>query len=460
MRKTHATTLALAGALAGALPACALNVGDLNNPSLDDLQSHPTPVTIGAASTGLLIGNRGNRAAENGFVMELGILGREAYNFDVADPRYVTELLVNKLNPGNGPFGGNFWPLAYTNLRLATIVLEAVDKVDLSNADKSAIRGFTKTLEALDLLEVEVTHDSNGAVIDINPDPLAPPAPLAGVTATYARITNLLDDGNTDLAAGGDSFPFALSQGYAGFDTPATFAKFNRAIRARVAAYNGDYPAALTALAASFLDDDATGGITMDDGIYYVYSTKGGDLSNQLINPNIYVHPSIEQDAEPNDARFARKTAVAAVPGLRGATRNFLPLYSTPESRVPLIRNEELLLLKAEALFFTGDVAGAVAELNIVRTVSGTLPALTNPTPTHDQFITDLLHEREFSLLFEGHRWIDVRRLGRISALPLFVSTLDDGTTKTDTLNVRFPLPQPECDARPGEPLCARGSTD
>ena len=78
MRKTHATTLALAGALAGALPACALNVGDLNNPSLDDLQSHPTPVTIGAASTGLLIGNRGNRAAENGFVMELGILGREA----------------------------------------------------------------------------------------------------------------------------------------------------------------------------------------------------------------------------------------------------------------------------------------------------------------------------------------------------------------------------------------------
>jgi len=466
MRKTHATAFALAGVLAGALPACGLDVGDLNNPSIDDLQNHPTVVTIGAASTGLLVGNRRNHAAENGYVALLGILGREAYNFDGADPRYVSEMLVNKLNSGS-PFGGNFWAQPYSNLRLASIVLEAVDKVDLlSAADKSAIRGFTKTIEALDLLEVVATHDSNGVVIDLDPDPLAPPTPLVGVTETYSRIVSLLDDGVTDLTAGGGSFPFALSKGFAGFDTPATFIKFNRAIRARVAAYQADYPAVLTALTTSFIDDTSAN-IDMNVGVYYAYSTKPGDTANQLINPNIYVHPSIEADAEKDgaglvDARFTRKTATAATPGSRGATLNFRALYPNPEASVALIRNEELILLKAEALFKTGGtgVAAAVAELNIVRTISGRLPALTNVTPTEPEFITELLYERKYSLLFEGHRWIDVRRLNQLETLPIFVTTKGDGTMTPDTLNVRFPLPLAECDARPGEPDCLLGSTN
>jgi hypothetical protein len=466
MRNTHATALALAGALAAALPGCALDVGDLNNPSLDDLQNHPTVVTIGAASTGLLVGNRRNHAAENGYVNLLGILGRESYNFDVADPRYVSEMLQKKLNPGNGPFGGNFWSGPYNNIRLAVVVLEAVDKVELlSDAEKSAIRGFTKTIEALDLLEVVATHDTNGAVIDLDPDPLAPPTPLVSAPDTYARIATLLDAGVADLNAGGDSFPFALSKGFGGFDTPATFIKFNRAIRARAAAYTGDYPATLAALAGSFIDDTSAN-INLNVGVTYVYSNKPGDTANQLINVNIYAHPSIATDVQMNamtglvDARLTNKTAVAKNPGQRGATLNFHPLYPDSESPVSLIRNEELILLKAEALFATGQVADAVAHLNIVRTIAGRLPALTNPTPTMDEFITELLYEREFSLLFEGHRWIDVRRLGRISTLPIFVTTKTDGTMVPDVLNVRFPIPLVECDARPGEPRCLLGSTD
>ena len=465
MRNTHTTALALAGVLAGALPACGLDVGDLNNPSLDDLQNHPTVVTIGAASTGLLVGNRRNHAAENGYVMLLGILGREAYNFDVADPRYVSEMLVNKLNSGS-PFGGNFWPLPYANIRLAGIVLDAVDKVDLlSAADKSAIRGFTKTIEALDLLEVVVTHDTNGVVIDLDPDPLAAPTPLVGVSDTYARIASLLDAGVTDLQAAGDSFPFALSKGFSGFDTPATFIQFNRAIRARAAAYNGEYAATLAALGDSFIDDTSAN-IDLNVGVSYAYSTKPGDTANQLINPNIYAHPSILTDVQMNettglvDARLTRKTAVADNPGGRGATLSFRPLYSNPEASVSMIRNEELILLKAEALFKTGAVAEAVARLNIVRTIAGRLPALTNVTPTSDEFTAELLYERKYSLLFEGHRWIDVRRLNQLATLPIFVTDNDDGTKTTDTLNVRFPLPLPECDARPGEPRCLLGSTN
>ena len=44
---------------------------------------------------------------------------------------------------------------------------------------------------------------------------------------------------------------------------------------------------------------------------------------------------------------------------------------------IPIIRNEELILLRAEARLATGDKAGAIADLNQVRVNSGGLPAST-----------------------------------------------------------------------------------
>src|SRR5882672_6277565 len=330
MRIHTLPALALAGVLAPlALSACDLDVPDLNDPSLDDLKNHPSAISIGAACTGLLIGNRGAKAAENGNVVQLGILGREAYNFDAADPRYITELLVGELNAGS-PFGGAFWGGAYANIQLGKVIVGdkvivgALDKVtDLSDDAKAAVRGFTRTINALDLLEVVVTHDTNGAVLDVNPDPLGQLPPIVtDLTMQYATIAGLLDDAVKDLtsaAAGGDAFPFALGRGFANFDTPTTFLTFNRAVRARVAAYTRDYTMALTALGLSFIDDNPAT-LDVNDGVYYAYSTKPGDTPSALINPNIFVHPSIEADAEhdamnnPTDPRLLRKTAVAASP--------------------------------------------------------------------------------------------------------------------------------------------------
>lgn len=466
MHTTRLATLALGGVLGSlAIPACDLDVSDLNNPPLNDLQDAPTAVSIGAACTGLLIGNRRNQAAENGLVVQLGILGREAYNFDTADPRYVDELLGGSLSQGS-PFGGNFWAGPYANIRLGHVVRHALDKVgsgELSDANKAAIRGFVSTIQALDLLEVIVTHDTVGAVIDTDHDLTEPLGAIVDKPTTYAEITRLLDAALPDLDAADKTFPFAFSSGYTGFDTPATFRKFNRAIRARVAAYLQDYPGVMSALAMSFLDDTdaAPTPIDLDLGVYYVYSTKTGDVSNGLINPNLYVHPSLEADAMTGDtqmidARFARKVVTAEEPGSvtgtpLASTLAFSGLYPSPSSPVALIRNEELILLKAEALFFTSDVVGALAELNIVRTKSGGLAPIVG-TPSQATFIDELLYERRYSLMFEGgHRWIDTRRFGRTTDLPL-----DDPAFKR---NVRYPIPLPECNARPGEPACELGST-
>ena len=216
------------------------------------------------------------------------------------------------------------------------MILHALDKVstgELSDAKKQAVRGFVHTIQALDLLEVIVTHDTNGAVIDTDQPIVEPPAtqPLGAIVdkaAVYAEIIRLLDDGVKELGAGTEGFPFVFSSGYHNddakltFDTPPTFQTFNRAIRARVAAYVKDYPGVLLALSGptppmspappmSFLDDSATADFTR--GVYYVYSTKTGDAVNGLINPNIYGHPSLQTDAMTTgtmDARFSRKVRI------------------------------------------------------------------------------------------------------------------------------------------------------
>lgn len=450
MRITRTTRIILLAAALAAVPGCDLDVPDLNNPGIGDLTENPTAAGVTSAATGLVIGNRRNHAAANGYVSQLGILGRESYNFDTADPRYIGEMLAGTLNAGS-PFGGNFWAGPYANIRLGNTVLEAIDKVaEFSPEEASAIRGFTKTIMALDLLEVINTRDDIGAVIDTD-RPIGDVGAIADKPAVLAEIARLLDDGAMELASGGDAFPFGLGSGYAGFDDPMTFRTFNRAVRARVAAYQEDYDAALAALGMSFIDDTATTQADLDVGVYYSYSTGAGDATNGLINPNIFAHPSISADAMSNgatkDLRFTAKVKMAAEPGSgQGLTSNFVfSIYTSPTSPVPLIDNEELILLRAEAKFFTGDVPGAVDDLNIVRTVAGGLADITG-TPAEDAFVTALLYERRYSLLFEGHRWIDMRRFGRLEMLPL-----DNPEHK---LNRRYPLPLAECNARTGEPAC------
>jgi hypothetical protein len=454
MTTYHKHTLALAlGGLIGslALSACELEVPDLNNPALDQLEDSPTEASISAACTGLLIGNRVNLSAQNGYVSQLGILGREAYSFDSADPRYISELIQGSLSRSS-PFGGAFWVAPYANIRLANIVLKGVDKVvDFNDAEKSAIKGYARTMQALAFLQIINTHDTNGAVIDTDRPLGAELAPIVEKADVQAEVARLLEEGAAELRAGGDEFPFPLETGFRGFDAPPTFLKFNRAIRARVAAYTKDYPTVLTALAESFIDDDAE--IDFRAGVYHSYSNMSGDIPNGLQNVNLYAHPSLQTDVQKkgadNDARFTAKLKTVPARGAAPTVSSLQFTMYTGTTSTPIIRNEELILLKAEALFFTGMVGPAIAELNLVRVGSGKLDALVGE-PTEATFIDYLLYERRYSLMFEGgHRWLDLRRFGR--ELP---RDADDHER-----NVRYPIPLAECDARPGEAKCLLGST-
>ena len=424
-----------------------LVVPDYNNSSLDDLSLNPTPAKITTAAQGLLIGTRVDVGAQNGYVSLLGILGRESYNFDPADPRFITEMLIGPLDGGSPAFGGNLFADPYRNIRNANILLGAVDKVTgLSAAEKSAVQGFAKTMQALDYLNVINTRDDLGAPIDVNIGPTAGPAAIATKAAVFTQIATLLDDGLTALNAGGTAFPFVLSPGFANFSTPAQFARFNRALKARVEAYRSNYAAVLTALNGSFLDTTAP--LTL--GAYQSYSTGSGDTQNALYDPAgraILAHPSIVTDAEKKangtlDARALAKVAQLPAPRtVQDVTTDLVfTIYNTNTTPIPIIRNEELILLRAEGRYFTTDQTGALSDINLIRTTSGGL-APRGPFLNQSDFVTELLKQRRYSLLFEGgHRWIDARRFGLLGTLTKALPT--------HTVPSRFPFPEAECLAR------------
>jgi starch-binding outer membrane protein, SusD/RagB family len=430
-----------------------LTVPDYNNQDFAELQNNPTPTNIAQAVQGLVLGARAYMGAQNGYVSLLGIIGRESYNFDPADPRFITEMLIGPLDPGSPAFGANLFDLRYRNIRLANTTLEALSRASLmSDAQKEAVRGAVKTVQAHDFLMLINTRDDLGVPIDVGIDPVGSPAPIATKAQVFARIVQLLDEARTHLQAAGTSFPFSLGPGFTGFDTPATFLRFNRALKARVDVYMGSYAAALTSLSGSFLDT----GASLELGTYHAFSTKTGDVVNQIFDPNgraILAHPSIVTDAQRKpdgspDARVERKVTTLSAPRtVQDITTNYLfTIYRTNEAPIPIIRNEELILLRAEARYNTGDTPGALADMNLIRANSGELAPLTLAdiaTPT--AFVDALLYERRYSLLFEGgHRWIDARRYSRLNTLPKALPE--------HNVHARFPFPESECLARSPAP--------
>src|SRR6266536_1628101 len=341
----HAHAFVRASFALAALLTCGcvdLTVPDLNNPAIEDLQRTPTRTRVLTATQGLFIGARTNIAAFNGYVATLGVLGRESYNFDPGDPRFITELLVGPLDGGSPRFGGNLWNERFANIRNANVVLNALDvlgttpPVGMTDAEKQATRGLVKTLQALDYLLVIDTRDTLGAPVDLNRDVSAPLALFVSRDSVYAYIAGLLDAAVAHLAAGGGGFPPGLSlpAGFTGFTTPGTFVQFNRALKARLEAYratrlacgNACWTRAKSALDSSFLSvsadtslkdgvDSLATAAMLARGAYYGFGSESGDLANALTDPTGSKqrgHPSLRTQAETQvsgirDRRFLTK---------------------------------------------------------------------------------------------------------------------------------------------------------
>ena len=451
-------SLGVAAALGGCVSK--LEITNPNSPSQETALQNPRDASSRLIA-GVLATYRGARA---GSINSMGSYGRESYNMTPQDGRSVTgpyrDWAQNNAFTAGAEWGryGN-----YRNIYETLKIIANTPDGPITATEKKGAGGVLKTMLALEMLHIIEARAAIGAVVDMTDDPNAVLA-FVSEDSVYKWITAKLDEANADLtAAGATPFYFPVNNGFSAFgvtaNTPAGFISFNRALKARVEAKRGSlgcgatcYTATLTALTASLAPDLTVA--NRDIGIYVIYSTATGDALNGssfATNSNLYVHPQI--DGLPGaslDDRYKRKTCSATARTLVSVTATRRPCtYSANVAPIPIIRNEELALLRAEARWFTGDKPGAIADLAAVRTASGatnggTAATLFAAPSTDAEFVSELLLQRTLSLFQEGHRWVDYRRFGRLADL----GTLPQDVSAGFTVAPYSVLPQGECDSR------------
>ncbi|GAB2481781.1 RagB/SusD family nutrient uptake outer membrane protein [Algoriphagus taiwanensis] len=447
VKKYFASALITAAVLASCNPLQLDDVQDPNNPSVGSVANNATPQQIQFLITGL-------ESRHRGYVTNISqawnTFGREVWYLNASDPRFQTDWLgQNGRVPdrsyfGFGSTGGGSWAAPYQAIKQADVLILAAQNTSLiPETSKSAVNGFAKTIQGYQFMIPANFVYENGIRIDVT-DPLNP-GPFVPYAQALDAIKAILDAGDADLAAAGSgNFPFTLTRGFTGFSTIQGLRSVNRAITARLNAYRKDWQGVLSALEQSFMNLNGP----LQIGPSHPYGAAP-DIFNPLfyipdaaINTIIVVHPSVLDDATPGDLRvqekfFERTTPVTVTTdaGALVGTHQDARWASNTVS-IPFIKNEELILLKAEAHANLNQPAQAVEAINIIRNAAG-LGDYTGATST-EALIDEILYQRRYSLWAEpwGHRWIDARRYGKLSEIP---TSYDGGTIFT-----QFPHPQAE----------------
>jgi len=440
MMKNTLTKIFILFFLISGFQACDVEeFSDLNNPEVDAFRDNLTRGDLQDLVGGVLYSMRVRLGT---YYDDLGVIGREYWRFSSSDPRFTADLLgkENAVLDNNTFYITNPWAARYRTVKNVNLILEFIENQDVSaqfsDSEISATKGFLKTVKAYELLlNLNLTYQ-NGIRIDVADENNL--GPFLGYDAALTAIRALLDEAAGDLQNGGDSYPFTLTSGFSGFNTPGSFLEANKAIAARVAAYQEDFPAVLDYLEDSFLTLDAS---MLDEGIYYNFSADQTDILNPLFFPveattagARIVQPDFVTDAEDGDERLS-KVAQRSEP----LTFDFLTgdyavfRYTSNIDAIPIIRNEELILLYAEANIYQNP-SEAVEALNLIRNSAGLDDY--NGDSSEASLIDEMLMQRRYSLFAEGHRWLDVRRYDRLDELP----TDREG----DDVFEQFPIPLTE----------------
>jgi starch-binding outer membrane protein, SusD/RagB family len=454
------STIALALALV-ATAACKDNpvANPIDNPTSDALGGL-NHATLQLLATGVLGQDRANADAFS-YYGEPEIWARDEYRIDASEPRFVQETLGG--NPDPGSFSGSgSWNGYYTAIRAANTLLLALalaPPAEFTPAEVSGIKGFFRTQKALEEWRVIEIHDSVGATIQT--DDQYAVNPIRCKPAVLAYVAALLDSANTDLVAAGAAtvFPFALPSGYTTFgrkySTVANYILFNRALKGKVDYYRAiDRTNPTPALFATAIAELTTalgagpGAVPPSHfswGPYYNFNSNGPEnTANGISDSKVRLNPLVQDSIQAGDTRASKIVATTLLSGfgLSSGIAYSGSLATTANQNAPLgiLRDEELVLLRAQAEIEAGQFANAILDVNDVRTNYG-LAATTFATVVDGR--NAVLYEKRYSLLFEGPmRADDLREYKMLNA------TYHKPETSTDPYNAALPIPRGELNAR------------
>ncbi len=461
-------TLALAASLALVAGCDTPNVTNENAPTVDALQGALTQAGVKTLALGVLASDR-NLVSGFSYAVEPGIFARDGYRIDSNEPRYVNETLNGTPDPGSFSGSGGYGA-GYTTVRAATTLLDALpgaDKNSISDAQRNATAGLIQTIKALEYYRLLELRDTIGVVLQTSDVTFVPP--LSCKKNVLDAIANLLDSANTSLAAAGTaSLPFTLPTGFTAYgrnySSAANLVKLNRGLKGKVDVYrglqhtsptSGAFTAAIAELTQA-LGGAAAGAVsptTYANGAYVTFVSGGTENTpNPLSDSKIGVNPKAQAALQAGDTRASKimtRTAAPVTLSGSGLTTNLTFIGSNTAVAAnqtrpsAILRDEEAVLLRAQAYFEAGQFANGAADLNSVRTSYG-LAAIAVPADITTAR-TALLYEKRYSLFFEGpQRLVDLRAYGLLKA------GITPAELPGDPFNTALPIPKAESDARGG----------
>lgn len=408
-------------------------VTDPNAPSSEQVLNNASESQL----QNLVVGLESAHRSYIGWRTMVGQFGREGYEMDLNNPQNAERHLQHPSSAFNiedfNEYGGSGYGESYFAVRQANLLVQAVENSDLvTDTEKEGYVGLAKTIKGYQLLMPLMRQGRAGekgiriALPYTNP---LNPGPFLSYEDALSEIRSILDEGAAALNNAGDTFNLTLSAGFGNYNTPAGMLKVNRAIAARAAIYAEDWPGALDALGDSFLNLTDTPD-ALWAGPAHTYSGGLDETNPYFFNHDspivglIAVNPEVIDDAEAGDERVENKFyrrdesfQYEALPAEGLPPVYFfhqIDLYPTLNSPIEFIRNEELILIYAEANAQLDNLQEALNAINLIRNTWGLNDFSSS---NKNEIIDQILFERRYSLWMEGHRWIDMRRYGRLDEI-------------------------------------------
>lgn len=472
-----------------AIAACS----DSNVPFFTAPTSVPnSPVGIQNGVTGLFSATRLDLGT---FVLDMAGYGRQYGNFTNTEPRFITYTLGINPTPNSWAAG---WAQEYSNIAQAKQLIATLPQVHpaYTAAQLAAITGVVETLEALNYMYVVEYHDSSGMAVMQSTTATTPP-PLYCLKDAWAYIVALLDTANGNLTlAGSAPLPVKTPAGFGAVNSlaapsnvPGAFAAFNRALAGKagleyayaIARSGGSAPTPTTpgapdVAALTAADSDITHSALYDTtalaptpagqfahdlhSVLHDFSAASGDQVNAMnafIGTGAVLNDLVVGVDTIHDLRWKAKFGPNPN-AVQQQSYNFIAspyiyvMYASPTAPIPIVRNEELTLVRAQIEIGLGHYPAALALINAVRERVGG-PALTPlPGSTGSSYVSirdALLKEQNISTALEGSydRAISIRMYNLAAQLD---TTWDKTKYKPDQHTTVSPLPTAEISGRGG----------
>ena len=394
-------------ATALSLGACELNLQNPNAPTVEQVTGSVDGVI--ALATGL----QGRFADSYGNFAYMAGLVTDEFAAVSAALISISDAEGGSVAPGTG-VAENVFTSVYRTVRTANDLLSNADRLssEIDAGTRSGLKALAFALKAEALGEAMQSYQQ----IPINTYEVTQPTYVPR-SESLPYIRSLLDSAAAEIAAQPPSAFFNSSIMTPGVSLPNVI----QLLRARYARIANDDATALAA--ANLVSRTSLSALTYPSPAINFYNNVTGGPNG--IGPRRQFRLSMD----PADQRWVYFVTPSTVTGRVGSLLDVWARYVNPRAPLPVYYPDEALLIKAEALARTGQLAAAQAVVDSVRTdcIGGRglddpkacLPPLSGSL-TQAELLTEIYTQRRYELYGTGLRWEDARRRNAIRGFAVF----------------------------------------